>query len=90
MASTSGSYDPAETPTLLTADELSRFGPLLPDDAVLMGGVRVSDKAEHPRPGHPSVIVVFPLPDHTIHAVTITEVSPGHFEITDDHVTGTW
>jgi hypothetical protein len=86
----------AERPTLVPQDELSEIAKFLPQGAIILGGVKLSNEvaAQVPdqvaaRVSGPCVLVFFPLDDHTIHRAEVCG-SGTHYEITSDVVVGHW
>ena len=85
---------PMERPVLMSDDALAAMSGILPAGAMVVGGVRSTEKGDVP-PGAAaepisSGILVIARDDHTIHHIQIDEVKPGHFEIVSDVVAGHW
>jgi hypothetical protein len=78
----------AERPTLVPQSEFDAIAKVLPEGAVLLGGVKASYEVAEDAPG-PCVIIVFALNDHTIHHAEVCG-SGTHYEITSDVVVGHW
>jgi hypothetical protein len=87
---------PAERPTLVPQYELSEIAKSLPEGAVVLGGVKLSDEAATQAPDQvaarvsgPCVLVFSAADDHTIHRSEICG-SGTHYEIISDTVVGHW
>jgi hypothetical protein len=87
---------PVERPTLVSQDELSEIAKFLPENAVVVGGVTLSDEATTQVPDQvaarvsgPCVLVFSAADDHTIHRSEICG-SGTHYEIISDVVVGHW
>jgi hypothetical protein len=80
------------TGQLLSQNQLTTIGEVLPAGATALGGLSPLEKT---RPvsddaGTSSVIVISANDDHTIHRMQMNEVEPGHYEIVSDTIVGTW
>ena len=84
---------PAERPIQLTQTQLTTVSEFLPEGSTAIGGLVLSYEKTQEVPesfrASPCVQVICANDDHTIHSMLMCE-SDGGYEITGDHVIGSW